>query len=354
MGPEELRRRRSAAHWLSQRPAAPPTEVVARLVGVQAQDPPAARLAVRARSAAATADTVRAAAERGEVVSSWLMRGTLHLVAAEELRWLLRLFGARNAKAGARRRRELGLDDDTCARALRAIERALGGGPLSRADLVARVIEAGVAVDPQGQAPAHLMAYAASQGLICRGPELAGGEPGYVLLDSQVPRGRDYDDEAGLAELTRRYLTGYGPASPADFAAWSGLPLGAARRGFAAADPVEVGAELWAAADAPAPASGPVLRLLGSFDAYLLGYRGRDLALDPRHAKRIQAGGGLIHPAVLVDGQVIGAWRLRRTPCRGVLEVAPFEPLGTALEPQLEAEAADIGRFLGVEVTRAG
>ena len=92
------------------------------------------------------------------------------------------------------------------------------------------------------------------------------------------------------------------------------------------------------------------MRLLAHFDAYLLGYRGRELVLDPRYARRIQAGGGFIQPAVLVDGRVAGTWRQRRRGSgRLTVAVEPFGPLDRAVLPGLEAEAADVGRFLGIE-----
>jgi hypothetical protein len=93
-----------------------------------------------------------------------------------------------------------------------------------------------------------------------------------------------------------------------------------------------------------------VVRLLGRFDDYLLGWRDRDLVLDARFARRIQAGGGWIHPAMVVDGRVAGTWRARRAGGRLDITVAPFSgrlPRGT--RPALEAEAADLGRFLAVE-----
>src|SRR5204863_9237876 len=101
-----------------------------------------------------------------------------------------------------------------------------------------------------------------------------------------------------------------------------------------------------------APASGPAVRLLGAFDTSLRGYRDRALALPAQFAKRLQAGGGIIHPAVLVDGRVVGTWRLRRAgdarPARAAIE--PFEPLDRAVTRALEAEVADLGRFLGSAV----
>jgi hypothetical protein len=336
--------------------------VAAHTAGLQAQDTSATRLGVRARSRGLTAAAVRrACGEQRSVVRTWLMRGTLHLVAADDVRWMLGLFGARNIAAGARRRHQLGLDDETCARALAAIPDILAAeSPLSRADRVDRLARRNVRIDPRGQAPAHLVAYAASHGLICRGPDLDRNEPGYVLLDEWVPAGpAALDADAALAELTRRYLGAFGPAGPADLATWSGLPAGTAKRGFAivADDLAETapGSFILAgsAGAASAPGDRPAVRLLGAFDTYLLGYRDREPALPARYARRIQAGGGIIHPAVLVDGRVVGAWRLLRDARQTRLAVEPFEPHDAVVTAALEEEADDIGRFLDTPVVLA-
>jgi hypothetical protein len=93
-----------------------------------------------------------------------------------------------------------------------------------------------------------------------------------------------------------------------------------------------------------------VVRLLGRFDDYLLGWRDRDLILDPAFARRIQAGGGWIHPALVVDGRVEGTWRARRAGGRLEVSVEPFGgQLPRGAGPALEREAADLGRFLGTE-----
>jgi hypothetical protein len=334
-------------------------EVVRVMGGIQAQDTAASRLAVRPRGAGLDALAVRQACDRDRsVVRTWAMRGTLHMVTAEDLGWLVALLGPGFAAANRRRRRQLGLDDDTCDRGLRAIGKVLAGGPLPRAELVSRLAREGVVVDPRSQAPAHLVAYAAMRGLVCRGPDLDGDEPTYVLLEDWVgDRPVPPDPEAALAELTRRYLGAHGPAAPADLAAWAGIAAGRARRGFqlVAGELVEVraaGAPAWTLRGATLPRQGrgrPSVRLLYRFDDYLLGWRGRDLVLSPRFARRIQAGGGWIHPAVVVDGRVVGTWRLA-SGAGGRLTVEPFEPLDGAL-PGLEAETADLGRFLGAPAT---
>jgi hypothetical protein len=271
---------------------------------------------------------------------------------------MVALLGPIFAAAGRRRRQELHLTDEVCERGLAAIATVLAGSPpLARAELVARIAEQGVRIDPATQAPAHLFGYAAMRGLICRGPELPG--PSYVLLDEWLgtPAGPVLDPDTAVAELAGRYLAGHGPATARDFAAWSGLPIGRARTGFGlvAADHTEVSvagepAYLPSTVDPDAPAE-PVVRLLGQFDEYLLGFGSRDFTLDPAYAKRIQAGGGIITPAVLVDGRVAGTWRVDRKAGSLRVRVEPFTALPRGTNGRLAAEVTDIGRFLGGPAT---
>ena len=335
--------------------------VVRSVAALQAQDTRAARLAVRPRSTGLDEAAVTLACnEERSVVRTWLMRGTLHMVAAEDVGWLVALLGPGNADGDRRRRMQLGLDEDLCARALPAIRDILGAeGALTRAELVSRLAEAGVHVEPKSQAPAHLVSYAAARGLICRGPDRDDDEPTYVLLDNWAGQQPARDPEDALAELARRYIGAYGPASADDCAAWAGIALGKARLGLQRIRDelveVRIGDELaWMLAGSEqhdAEANQPCIRLLPAFDAYLLGYRSRALSLASQFARRIQAGGGWIHPALIVDGRVMGTWRQRRAGNRVTVVVEPFEPLHPAWLPALAEEAADAGRFLGVPAT---
>ncbi len=158
-----------------------------------------------------------------------------------------------------------------------------------------------------------------------------------------MPPAEPVPADRALAELARRYLAGHGPADVADFVAWSGLPTAMARRAF------ELSGSSHGASSAARPgraADAPV-RLLGHFDPLLLGYRSRDFVLDPAQAGRIQAGGGFIRPVVLVEGRVAGTWRLDRAR----ITVEPFEPLTAVAREELLADGADVGRFLGRELT---
>lgn len=289
------------------------------------------------------------------------------MVPAADVSWLVALLGPQLAAADRRRRLQLGLDDELSQRALRAMRSLLGSsGPLTRAELVAHLARRGIKIDPKTNATAHLCFYAAAQGLLCRGPERPGDEPTYVLLEEWIGKEHRRRPKDALAELAQRYLAAYGPARPEDFAAWAGIAIAQARHGFDLVASHLVGVEVsgrrqWmlAAAARMAPPDGrprkhPAVRLLGAFDPYLLGYAGRELALSPRFAKRVQAGGGWIHPVVIVDGRVVATWRQRRTAAGLAVELQPFEALDHNLTPLLEAETRDLGRYLQVDATLAG
>jgi hypothetical protein len=311
-------------------------EVARGLVGIQAQELAFARFAFRPRAAPALrAEDVDAALRAGALVWTWAMRGTLHLVHREDAGWLIGLLGPIFAARGRPRRLALGLDDARCERALEILRDVLAAeGPQTRAALAARL-----PIDANGQAPAHLMGLAALRGVVSRALGDDGGrEPAYVLRDEPPAA---VDEEHALAELARRYLAGHGPATIEDLAAWSGIGLRRARRALTLIEgELRPDAGGWALTCSPARvrrADGPQVALLGHFDPYLLGYASRDLVLDPRFAKRIQAGGGFIAPAVVVDGRVAGTWRRDR------LEF--FAPPADDVAALADRELADVERF---------
>jgi Winged helix DNA-binding domain len=337
--------------------------VVKEMCGVQAQDASAATLTVRARSDGLVAAHVEhARVQERSVVRTWGPRGTLHLLASDDLVWLLPLLGPVFVAADRRRREELGLDEDVCARGIHIIRNVLANqGPLTRAELFEPLTLHGIHLE--GQARPHLLFRAALEGITCLGPD-RGAEPTYVLLNDwvgQERRGRPLSEDEAYAELTRRYLSAYGPATPEDQAAWSGLPLSKIRAVWhhIADQLMEIefaGSPAWMLKTRAAwldelSTNSPIVRLLPRFDIYLLGYRNRDLAVPPRYAKRINAGGGIIHPTVLVDGRVVGTWKSKREKSYLDVVVEPFDQLAPAVYAGLEVEVADLARFLGVKAT---
>jgi hypothetical protein len=221
-----IRIRAQRLHPSARERAAPVDDILRDVVALQAQVSESAALGVRARSTGLTAaDVERARVESRKVVRTWCLRGTLHLLAAEDVPWLLPLL-AQPVLAGYRKRyEELGLDDITVSRALEVIGDAIAEGePLTRAELADQLARNGI--DPAGQRIAHLVGRAALEGLLCLGPH-RGGKATYMPLPPTASRRIERDD--ALAQLARRYLLAYGPADPFDLAAWSGLPVRDAR-----------------------------------------------------------------------------------------------------------------------------
>ena len=154
------------------------------------------------------------------------MRGTLHMLAAEDVRWIVALLGPGVVRRYARRRAGLGLTPERCDRILAAIPAVLDGGPLSRAELVDALNARGTGIDTAGQAPAHVVLLASASGRTCRGPDRTADEPTYVLLDDWVAPEPPRERDAALAELARRFRAAYGPSGAGDLRYWSGMPAG--------------------------------------------------------------------------------------------------------------------------------
>lgn len=345
-----LRQMRLRAQGLS-RLRAGLTELPAQVCSLQAQDYNAAVLGVRVRSRGLLAEHVRAALNEGQLAWTWLMRGTLHFCAPADLPWMLPLLGPEFIRQTSRRYRELGLDETTRRRATSLLRQILADGPQTRAALKDRLEAEGLPAE--GQACPHLLRHAALEGaLLCLPPR--GSRPDYRLLP-QLPAEAWPGREAAAARLARRYLRAFGPADASDFARWSGLPASRARPAFAALGdelrPVE-------AAGRPAFLLGEQLpwleetpqrslHLLPAFDSLLLGHVDRTLILPQEISRRIHPGGGIIRPALLLDGVTRGAWQLKRGRRNVTLIVTPFAELPRTRLSELEAEVADIGRFLG-------
>lgn len=309
-------------------------------LAIQAQDTRGSRLGVRARSEGlVVGDVARACDEERSVVRTWAMRGTLHMLAAEDVRWIVGLLGPGVLRRYARRRAELGLTPRVCERILAETPRALAGGPLSRAELVAALGARGVAIDPSGQAPAHAVLLTSAAGLTCRGPDRSPDEPTYVLLDDWVAPGPPRERDAALAELARRFRAAHGPSDAGDLRCWSGMPAGDARRAWALAGPPPP--------PPPPPAEGPPPpRLLPAFDGVLLGHRDRTPLVRGADEGALTAGTWIL-PAVIAGGRAVGTWRRDG----GDVVLRPFRghlPRGSVRD--LRAEAADVGRFLGLDV----
>lgn len=333
----ELRALRLSAQGLS-RPLETVASVARRMLGLQAQDLHQGRWALAVRTVGATRASVDAAFASREVVRSWCMRGTLHVVPAEDLPWLVRLLGPRNLARAAGRVRQLGIGERDVTASRAVVERALSGAALSRAELFSRLEAAGQAV--RGQRGVHLLFCLSQAGVLCQAGE------DFVLAEEWIGRGRVVDGDEALFELARRYREGHGPATSEDLAFWAGIGKRDAKRALDMAGAVEHSA-------APMPRA----MLLPGYDEYMLGYADRASCIDPRHAELVVPGGnGVYLPMVVLDGQIRATWRRHQVKGREVIAVRPFEPLGrgwqAALEQAAGAHSAYVGSVAELQIER--
>jgi len=329
-----------------------PVEAVRWMLALQAQDFPGVKWSVGLRHAGATEAAVEAACDAGEIVRSWPLRGTLHLVAAEDLGWLLALTARRAIASAAGRRASLGISEADVERARGIARSALAGRQvLTRGALLGAFDAAGV--NTSSQRGYHLLWYLAQTGTLVLGPT-AGRQQTFALLDEWVLQPRRLEGDDALGELALRYFRSHGPATAADLARWSGLPVRDARRGIAISGTqlttLELDGMTYHLAPEALAVTAPMARvhLLSGFDEYLLGYGDRTAALAREHTEAIVPGGnGIFKPTIVADGEVVGTWRRTLRAREVVIEAIPFGRLSGAVHEGLTQAAQAYAAFIG-------
>ncbi|GAB2833708.1 winged helix DNA-binding domain-containing protein [Microbacterium insulae] len=313
-----VRERRLRSHRLSA-PAATVAEAASHMLATQGQEFWGGRWALAARTRGrVTVRDVDAAFERGELVRSWTMRGTIHVIPARDLAWVLSVTGERQARQAAAVHRAEAIDADELVRAEALVRAALGGGNrLTRRELF-EVLEGG-GVTTVGQRGYHLLVALSLRAVVCQGPVVPresgpAREQYIVLLEEWVTDAATPADPP--AELFARYVASHGPAGARDFAWWSGLPLGVSRAAAeAASDRLSVvgdGHEPQYVAAGPAPrrlASAPEVVALPPFEEYYLSYADRTVPCAPEFLRAVGPSmNGIVRPIIVARGRIVGVW----------------------------------------------
>ncbi len=329
-----------------------PSEVVAWLGAVQAQDYLGALWAVGLRTPGATEQMIEQALAEKTIVRTWPMRGTIHFVAAADVRWMLELLAPRVVRRSASRRTQLGLDETIIAASAKVIARTLQGGKqLPRNALYGLLEQAQIATD--SSRGLHILGRLAHDGLLCFGTR-DGKQPTFALLDEWVPGAQSLPRDEALATLALRYFTSHGPAIVQDFMWWSGLTVTEAKAGLAAITS-QLGRELIGGQDyyfgqaLPAAPTRPLdAFLLPPFDEFLVAYRDRSAALDAHgHALVVPGGNGIFNPIIVIDGRVVGTWKRTIKTDSVVMTFSPFTSFSDEQIRAITAAAERYGRFVG-------
>jgi Winged helix DNA-binding domain len=369
IGVEERRARLGLRHHLAVTARTDVVEVARDLVGLHGTDPASVYLAARARMADPRVAAVdQALYEDRTLVRMLGMRRTMFVVPVE----LVGVVQAACTDAIAVQQRRLletmlaraGLADDPAAWidelgtvTVKALE-ARGGATaaeVARDDprlALQMVVAEGKPYEGRQSVVSRMLLLLAAEGRIVRGRPRGSWTSGQYRwwaaadwLPDELP---EWSAPDAQAELVRRWLAGFGPATAADLKWWTGLTMGQVRKAVAAAGAVEVDLDgtpgLVLADDLdPVPAPEPWAALLPALDPTTMGWAGRDFYLGP-HRPALFDRNGNAGPTVWWDGRVVGGWAQRGS---GEIVLRLLEDVGDDATAAIEADAARLADWLG-------
>lgn len=335
----ELNRATLARQQLLERKRLSPATLIERLVGMQAQWPPAPYVGIWTRTPGFRRETLERSLASGAVIKATVMRQTLHLVTPRDYALIRAAMSEMNfpwetsqAKSLAPVARALAADGPvTSAEGIGALERETGlaGIAARRAWRAAR-------------AGAHLVHHHETALWHAR------PEGRFVALDEP----EEHVPIKARAEMLRRYLAAFGPASVQDMSRWSMMHMPYVRASLALLEPLrrfrdEQGRELLDVPRAPLPnpeTRAPV-RFLPKWDNLLIGHADRTRVLPEPYRKRVIGKNGDVAQTFLVGGFVAGTW----TAGNAHVTIVPFGKLARGDRKEIDDERERLEAFLATD-----
>lgn len=307
-----------------------PKALVSWMGAIQAQDYLMSKWAVGSRLQSGSLQIVDEALKRGEILRTHVLRPTWHLVAAEDIRWMLKLCAGRIKSAYASYAKMLKSDitEKQYGQFNELVVRILEGNKsMTKQEIEAEVNQRGLKTEEH--LIERLIGNSEIEGIICSGVD-KGGKPTYGLLDERAPKAVEIHKEEALARLASQYFQSHSPASLADFAWWSGLSVTEAKQaiGLIKSELITYTDNILAHESYKeiAPLQNDILHLLPSFDEYLISYKDRTSVLDLEHHPKAFNRFGTFYPVILHNGKVVGNWSKSIKKGQIVIENTFFDP----------------------------
>ncbi|MDP4239393.1 MAG: winged helix DNA-binding domain-containing protein [Bacteroidota bacterium] len=323
-------------------------ELVSWMGAMQAQDFAMVKWAVGLRMPHSTEKIIDTAYNQGEIIRTHLMRPTWHLVAADDIYWMLELTAPRIKPLLKARDKQLELDELIYAKSNRMLEKVLANGQcLTREELVREYDRVHIRTDENRLS--HLMLRAELDGVVCSGP-LKATKLTYSLLCDRVPAGKVLTRDEALAELATRYFKSHSPATLRDFVWWSGLSVTDARKAMDMIrfSSVAIGTDTYWLSNSfsNVPSGKPSIHLLPAYDEFLIGYTDRRAALATVHNKKAISENGIFRPVILVNGLVTGLWKRNTKKDMVKIETNHFQIHDEEILIAIDKESTRYGLFL--------
>lgn len=337
--------------------------VVSRLCGLHAQVMSCAELTAWARVEGVDRVAVqRALWEDRTLVKTWAMRGTLHLLRSDELPlWLAVLRTSRHYLKEELWKKYFGVTLEDLDRLTESIAVALDGRVMTREELVrevGRITGSATFASKLGESSwGTILKPAAFTGRLCFAPSL-GPRVRFTHPDSWLTaRVKSTEPQGATAEIVRRFLTAYGPATYHDLARWWGANVSTARQWISSLGeeiaPVKLeGAQAWVLAsdvyEMHQFRPGRWARLLPGFDQYVVAASHHAEHLLPGDSLRplVYRPQGWISPVLLVNGRIEGVWRYELRGSRMHVVISPFGEVPGWVRRTIEQEAERLAVFL--------
>lgn len=332
----ELNRATLFRQLLLQRKRLSPSALIERLVGMQAQWPSAPYVGMWSRVANFRRETLERELASGSVVKATVMRQTLHLVTRRDYG----LFRAAMSETN------FPWDSALARRLAPAMRKLAAKGAVTNEEAVAYLEREH---DLAGLSARRAWRYARASAHLVHHHESAlwRARPEGRFVAMEQPKA--HDPLEARAEMLRRYLAAFGPASRRDIVAWSMMHVPEIGRALDRLEPLvrfrdERGRELLDIPGAPLPrpdVPAPV-RFLPKWDNVLLAFADRTRVLPEKHRKTVIAMNGDVAQTFLMDGFVAGTWRV----AKDRVLVEPFATLGQPARAELDEEAERLQAFL--------
>ena len=346
-------------HLINRAPLTSLEKVVGDVCGIQTQLMSSAQIALWTRIQDLTPEHVdRALFQKRTIVKTWCMRGTVHLLQTTDLPIYVGALKQSGLRASQHWLTRHGVSQKEVENMVSAIVKVLAHGPLTRQELTKRVV---AFLGPKVKrwiehSWGDVVKQVCLQGLACFGPNY-GQNITFVRLDHWLTNFSNLSAEEAKTILFRRYLQGYGPATLQDFAAWSGMSVKETRLimeqlenevykvNIDGQEALLIHRDL--AEIQALKISHKTVRLLPSFDPYMLGHRNKDHIVDKLYYKQVYRKAGWLSPVVLINGRVMATWRYEHHGRRLFVTVTPFDNISRSHRDSIEQEVKDLGRFLG-------
>lgn len=330
------------------------TELVRWMGAMQAQDYSMVRWAIGSRLPESTDQQIAAAFDTGELIRTHLLRPTWHVVAAEDIYWLLDLTAPQIKALMKSRNKQLGLTEELFTKSNAVIEKALAGGKyLTRQELMTELRKANILTD--SLRTAHLMLQAELDGIVINGA-CKGKQQTYALLDERVPNVKRLFREEALAKLARTYFQSHGPATLPDFVWWSGLSVTEAKhalemiRSDFSSEKVESQTYWFSNSLLVSESDDASVYLLPAFDEFMISYRDRSASLALENQQQAISGNGIFNPIIIVNGKVAGTWKRTLKKDKVVVETCFFQAPDSRIVSFVEKACVPMSRFFNQRI----